>query len=215
MDDTEKSRPDVVIYRPTENKLFDVRNVVGGDPGYYRQAGQLPGFGAQWGAHEKNKKWLDRCTRQGDQFIPLVYGAVGTIGAPALDFRNTLAAAVAGFKSPERDANTAFALQRLRLATSWGVTAVLHKSPALRNGPEVEPPRGALPHSSPPPRPAHKGCVHQEHQSPDIVEAASLHSGLVDVPLPGVARRTSYSTNIHTNVQTAEVIPRTSEELGA
>ena len=46
MDDTEKSRPDVVIYHPTENKLPDVRNVVGGDPGYYRQAGQLPGFGA-------------------------------------------------------------------------------------------------------------------------------------------------------------------------
>ena len=27
-----------------------------GDSRYCRQAGQLPGFGAQWGAHEKNKK---------------------------------------------------------------------------------------------------------------------------------------------------------------
>ena len=81
MDDPEKPRPYVVIYRLTENTLFDVRTVVGGDSIYFRQAGQLPGFGAQWGAHEKNKKWLDRWTRQGDQFIPLVHKAGGTTGA--------------------------------------------------------------------------------------------------------------------------------------
>ena len=96
-----------------------------------------------------------------------------------------------------------------------GVTAVLLKSPVLRNGPEVEPPRGALPLGPPPPRPAHQGCVHQEHQRSDIVEAATLHSGLVDVPLPGMARRTSYSANLYTNLQTAEAMPRTSEELSA
>jgi hypothetical protein len=74
MDDSEKSRPDVVIYRLTENTLlFDVRTVVGGDSRYFRQEGQLPGFGAQWGAYDKNKKWLGRCTRQGYQFIPLVH----------------------------------------------------------------------------------------------------------------------------------------------
>ena len=135
MDDTEKSRPDVVIYRPTENKLFDVRNVVGGDPGYYRQAGQLPGFGAQWGAHEKYRKLLGRCTRQVAQFIHLVHGAGETNGAPALDSRNTLAVTAAGSKTSKRDVFMAFALQRLRLATSRGVTAVLLKSPILRNGP--------------------------------------------------------------------------------
>ena len=69
-DDSEKPRPDVVVYRLTENTLFDVRTVCGGER-YCRQEGQLPGFGAQWGAHENNKKWLDRWTRQGDQFIPL------------------------------------------------------------------------------------------------------------------------------------------------
>jgi len=79
MDDSEKPRPDVVIYRLTGNTPFDVRAVVGGDSRYCREAEQLPGFGAQWGAHEKNKKWLDRFTRQGDQFIPLVQEAGGTI----------------------------------------------------------------------------------------------------------------------------------------
>ena len=55
MDDSEKSRPDVVIYRLTESTLFDVRTVVGGDSRYCKQAGQLPGFGAQWGAHENHR----------------------------------------------------------------------------------------------------------------------------------------------------------------
>jgi len=90
-DDLEKPRPDVVIYRLTENTLYDVRTVVGGDSRCCRQAGQLPGFGAQWGTHEKNKKWLGRWIRQGGQFIPLVHEAGGTTGAPALDFPNTLA----------------------------------------------------------------------------------------------------------------------------
>ena len=81
MDDSEKPRPDVVINRLTKSTLFDVRTAAGGDSGYCRQAGQLPGFGAQWGAHEKNKNWLDRWTRQGDQFIPLVHKAGGTTGA--------------------------------------------------------------------------------------------------------------------------------------
>ena len=109
-----------------------------------------------------------------------------------------------------------FALQRLRLATFRGVTAIFLRSPVvLRNGPEVEPPGGALPLGPTPTRSAHQGCVHQEHQRLGIVEAASLHSGHVDVPLPGMAHRTSYSTNIYTNLQTAEIMPRTSEELGA
>ena len=55
MDDPEKPRPDVATSPLTENTLSDVRTFVGGDSGYCRQAGQLPGFGAQWGAHEKNK----------------------------------------------------------------------------------------------------------------------------------------------------------------
>ena len=126
--------------------------------------GQLPDFGAQWGAHEKNKKWLGRCTRQGNYFIPLVHKAGGTIGAPALKFLlSTLASAAAGSQSPERDALMTFALQRLRLEAFRGVTAVLLKSPVLRNGPEVEPTRGALPLGPPPPRPAHQGCVHHGH----------------------------------------------------
>ena len=87
----------------------------------------------QWGAHDKNKKWLDRCTRQSDQFIPLVHEAGGTIGAPALDLLNTQAAAAAGSQSSERGAFMTFALQRLRLATFRGVTAVLLKSLVLRN----------------------------------------------------------------------------------
>jgi len=85
MDGPEKPRPDAFINRLTKSTLPDVRTAAGGDSGYCRQAGQLPGFGAQWGAHEKNKKWLGRCTRQGDQFIPLVHEAGVTIGAPALD----------------------------------------------------------------------------------------------------------------------------------
>ena len=40
MDDSEKSRLDVVIYRLTENTLFDVRTVVGGDSGYCRVRGR-------------------------------------------------------------------------------------------------------------------------------------------------------------------------------
>ena len=83
MDNPEKPRPYVVIYRPTENTLPGVRTFAGGDPGYCRQAEQLPGFGAQWAAHEKNKKWPGRCTRQGDQFIPLVHEAGGPL-APLL-----------------------------------------------------------------------------------------------------------------------------------
>ena len=215
MDVSKKPRPNIAIYRLTENTLFDVRTVVGGDPRYRRQARQLSGFGVQWGAHEKNKEWLGRWTRQGDQFIPLVHEAWGTIGSPALDFLGKLAAAAAGSQSSERGAFMAFALQRLRLATSRGVTAVLLKSPVLRNGPEVGPPRGALPLGPPPPRPAHQGCVHRDHQRSAIVEAAALHSGLVDVPLPGMTRRTSYNANLYTNFQTAEIMPRISEELGA
>ena len=46
MDDPEKPRLDVVIYHLTENALFDVPAVVGGDSRYCRQAGQLPGFAA-------------------------------------------------------------------------------------------------------------------------------------------------------------------------
>ena len=87
--------------------------------------------------------------------------------------------------------------------------------PVLRNGPEVEPPRGALPLGPPPPCPAQQGCVHQEHQRPGTEQAATLHPGLADVPLPGMARRTSYSANLYTNLQTAEAMPRTSEELSA
>ena len=56
MDDSEKSQPDVVIYRLIENALFDVRTVVGGDLAYCKQASLLPGYGAQWGAQKKNKK---------------------------------------------------------------------------------------------------------------------------------------------------------------
>ena len=100
-----------------------MRTVVGGDSGYCRQTGQLPGFGAQWGDREKNKKWKGRFTRQVDQFIPLVREAGGTIGAPALEFLNTLAAAEAGSQSSECDAFMTFALQRLRLETFRGVTA--------------------------------------------------------------------------------------------
>ena len=37
-DDSEKPRPDVVIYRLTENTLFDVRTVAGSDSRYRRQA---------------------------------------------------------------------------------------------------------------------------------------------------------------------------------
>ena len=85
MDDPEKPRPDVATSPLTENTLSDVRTDVGGDSGYCRQTGQLPGFGAQWGDCGKNKKWLGRFTRQVDQFIPLVREAGGTIGAPALD----------------------------------------------------------------------------------------------------------------------------------
>ena len=48
----------------------------------------------------------------------------------------------------------------------------------------------------------------------DIVEAATLHSGLVDVPLPGMARRTSCSANLYTGLHTAEIMPRISGELG-
>ena len=132
MDDSEKSRPEVVIYRLTENTLPDVRTVVGGDSRYFRQAGQLRGFGAQWSAHEKNKKWLDRCTCQGDQFIPLVHEAGGTTGSPALDPHNTLAAAGAGSQSPELDAFMTFALQRLRLAAFRGVFSSGAPSPATR-----------------------------------------------------------------------------------
>ena len=51
----------------------------------------------------------------------------------------------------------AFALQRLRLAAFRGVTAVLLRSPVLRNGPGVEPcapPRSSKPHPrAPPPGP--------------------------------------------------------------
>ena len=108
-----------------------------------------------------------------------------------------------------------FALQRLRLVTFRSATAVSLRSPVFRNGPEVGPSRGTPPLGLPPPRPAHQGCVHQEHQRPDIKQAAALHSGLVDVPLPGMARRGSYSTNLYANVQTDEIMPRTSEELGA
>ena len=73
-------------------------------------------------AYEKNKEWLGRCTRQSDQFIPLVHEAWDTIGSPALDFLGKLAAAAAGSQSPERDAFITFALQRLRLETFRGVT---------------------------------------------------------------------------------------------
>ena len=69
--------------------------------------------------------------------------------------------------------------------------------------------------AAPPLRPAHKSSVHQEHQTPGIAEAIALHSGLVDVPLPGMTRRTSYNANLYTNFQTAEIMPRISEELGA
>ena len=213
-DDPERPRPGADAYRLTENTLFDVRTAVGGDSRYCRQAGQLPGFGAQWGAHEKNKKRLCRLIRQGDQFIPPVHEAGGIIFAPALDFLNTLAAATAGSRSSGHGAIMAFALQRLRLVTSRGATAVPLRSPVLRNGPEIEPSRGALPLGPPPPRPAQQGCVHQEHQRSEILEAAILYSGLVDVSLPGMARRTSYSTNIYTNFQTAEIMPRTSERAG-
>ena len=130
---------------------------------------------------------------------------------------NTLheAAAAAGPQSLGRDELMTSALQWLRLATFWGVTAVLLKSPVLRNGPKVEPPRGALPLGPPPPRPANQGRVHQERQRPNTEQAATPHSGLVEVPLPGIARRTSDSTNFNTNFQTAEFMPRTSEELDA
>ena len=57
--------------------------------------------------------------------------------------------------------------------------------------------------------------VHQEDQRPGIVQAATLHSGLVSVPLPGMALRTSDSANLYTNPRAAEPIPRTSEELDA
>ena len=69
--------------------------------------------------------------------------------------------------------------------------------------------------AAPPLRPAHKSSVHQEHQTPGIAEAIALHSGLVDVPLPGRARRAGYITNLCTNFQTSEAMPRTSEELDA
>ena len=49
----------------------------------------------------------------------------------------------------------------------------------------------------------------------DIVESATLHSGPVDVSLPGMARRAIYSANIYTDFHTADIMPRTSEELGA
>ena len=88
-------------------------------------------------------------------------------------------------------------------------------SPARRNGPEVGPSREALPLGPPPPPPAHQGRGHQEHQRSDIEHAAALHSGLFDVPLPGMARRTSDSTNFYTYMQAAESMPRTSEELDA
>ena len=39
--------------------------------------------------------------------------------------------------------------------------------------------------------------------------------GIVDVPLPEMARRTSDSTKFYTNLQTAESMPSTSEELDA
>ena len=109
----------------------------------------------------------------------------------------------------------AFALQRLRLVTFRGVTAVLRRVPALRNGPEVEHIRAVLLLGPPPPRPAHQGRVHQEHKRSDIVQAAALHPGLVGVSLPGMARRASYSAHLYTNLQTAEAMPRTSKELDA
>ena len=87
----------------------------------------------------------------------------------------------------------------------------------LRNGPEVGLFRGALPLGPPPPRTSPCPPGLRASRAPKTGHRAGSDPSLQsdDVPLPGMARRTSDSTNFYTNLQTAESMPRTSEELVA
>ena len=140
---------------PTSNVLTDVRTIAAAHTKYCKAAACNPGYGADWGASQKNDKWEEEARRQGDNFIPLCHEAGGRLGKPALDLVDLLARS-AGDGS-EREAFKTYALQRLRALTFSGVARIILARPPFRTGPEVPPARGALPLASPPPLPAHRG----------------------------------------------------------
>jgi len=107
-----------------------------------------------------------------------------------------------------------FALQRLRLASFRGVTAVLLKSPIPRNGPKVGPSRGpALPYLALSTRAAFTkstGDWTSSRQPPCTPVWSMFHYPgwpVVPATVPAFIQTCS--------LQAAESMPRTSEELGA
>ena len=58
-------RADVVLYKGLYNVLTDVRTIAGGDQRYCCAAALSPGYGAAWGAVQKDAAWLAQVRSQG------------------------------------------------------------------------------------------------------------------------------------------------------
>ena len=76
-------RADVVLYEGLYNVLTDMRTIASGDQRYCCAAALSPGYGAAWGALQKDAAWLDQARSQGDTFIALCHEAGGRLAAAA------------------------------------------------------------------------------------------------------------------------------------
>ena len=62
-------RADVVLYKGLYNVLTDMRTIAGGDQHSCCAAASSPGYGAAWGAVQKDAAWLAQARSQGDTFL--------------------------------------------------------------------------------------------------------------------------------------------------
>jgi hypothetical protein len=137
-------RPDIVIFGggPTKDSTtevwFDFRTCHPTCASNCKLAAVQPGYSARRGNELKDDAWVEIAAAQGSKFIPLTHEAFGRMGAPALDFINSMATN-AGACPIERSAFVRITCQRIYTSNMKAVANMILANAPIAPGPRLLP----------------------------------------------------------------------------